>query len=357
MTARFSSISDATAWLANYFAGQPWSIATPLGLGKPNLLLNDIYARAKADPSLQLTLFTALSLNPPHASGLAGRFLNPFATRQWGANYPALAYAHDAVRDQLPPNVTLHEFYFQAGAALHAPRMQRDYISLNYTHAAAAVREMGVRVIVQLIAKRGDKYSLSCNPDLTLDLADSVLVIGVVHPDLPFMGGDAEVKASFFAGIVESDETRHQLFALPRVPIDDADHWIGLHVSGLIRDGGTLQVGIGSLSDAVVAALLLRHEKNDLYKRITSPSAGVGEPFVHGLYGLSEMVTDAFMPDESGFFVPVDSAPFVPEAPPVSRCIVPDAAPPRSEDGALGCAVEPAEGASRLMPPPWVPVP
>ena len=200
MTARFSCIADATAWLASFFAAEPWRIATPLGLGKPNLLLNDIYARAKADPSLKLTLFTALSLNPPHAAGVAGRFLTPFAKRQWGSDYPVLHYAQDAIREQLPANVTLHEFYVQAGAALNAGRMQRDYISLNYTHVAAAVRELGVRVIVQLIAKRGDKYSLSCNPDLTLDLADTTKVIGVVHPDLPFMGGDAEVAASFFAG-------------------------------------------------------------------------------------------------------------------------------------------------------------
>lgn len=294
MTVQFSRIADATTWLAQFFAGEPWRIATPLGLGKPNLLLNDIYARAKADPSLQLTLFTALSLNPPHASGVAGKFLGPFAERQWGTDYPALAYTQDSARQKLPLNVTLHEFYLQAGAALAAPRMQRDYISLNYTHVAAAVREMGVRVIVQLIAKRGDRYSLSCNPDLTLDLAEgqnALRVLGVVHPDLPFMGGDAEVGAEFFAGIVDSDETRHQLFALPRAPIEDAEHFIGLHVSGLIRDGGTLQVGIGALSDAVVAALLMRHQKNDLYKSM----GGDGDPFTHGLYGLSEMVTDGFM--------------------------------------------------------------
>ena len=82
-----------------------------------------------------------------------------------------------------------------------------------------------MHVIVQLIAKRDDKYSLSCNPDLTLDLAESTQVIGVVHPALPFMGGDAEVEASFFAGNVESAETQHQLFALPRSPFDLAEHW------------------------------------------------------------------------------------------------------------------------------------
>src|SRR5213075_977810 len=37
---------------------------------------------------------------------------------------------------------------------------------------------------------------------------------------------------------------------------------------------------------------------------------------------------------------------------PLSRCIVPDEGPPRSEEGALCCVVEPADPASRPMPVP-----
>ena len=47
-----------------------------------------------------------------------------------------------------------------------------------------------------------------------------------------------------------------------------------------------------------------------------------------------------------------ESAPFMPDVPPLSRCMVPDGAPPRSEDGALCCAVEPADPASWPMPVP-----
>ena len=44
------------------------------------------------------------------------------------------------------------------------------------------------------------------------------------------------------------------------------DHAIGMHVSSLVRDGGTLQVGIGELGDALVYALLLRHQQNVVYQ-------------------------------------------------------------------------------------------
>ncbi|MEO7113596.1 MAG: acetyl-CoA hydrolase/transferase C-terminal domain-containing protein, partial [Polyangiaceae bacterium] len=97
-------------------------------------------------------------------------------------------------------------------------------------------------------------------------------------------------------------------FALAREPIDFAEHAIGLHASTLVKDGGTLQIGIGALSDALVAALVLRHEKNADYlaavgalreksvaeDRLVSRYGGI-TPFEQGLYGASEMVMDGFM--------------------------------------------------------------
>ena len=96
------------------------------------------------------------------------------------------------------------------------------------------------------------------------------------------------------------------LFALPREPVGDADYAIGLHASTLVRDGGTLQIGIGALSDALCHALVLRHTDNAAYRRMlqalapgieTHPavvgSGGLG-PFEQGLYGCSEMINEGF---------------------------------------------------------------
>lgn len=76
---------------------------------------------------------------------------------------------------------------------------QRDYISLNYTHVPSALFDRGVNVVAQLVAKKGDRYSLGSNPDLTRDLIDlyrrrgrQLLLVGVVHPEMPFMESDAE---------------------------------------------------------------------------------------------------------------------------------------------------------------------
>ena len=116
--------------------GKELRIATPLGIGKPNHLLNALYRRAKADRTIELSLFTALSLAAPGAqSELEQRFIAPLAERVFG-NYPDLDYELDRGRGPLPANVRVIEFYFQAGKLPAQRPAQRDYISTNYTHVA-----------------------------------------------------------------------------------------------------------------------------------------------------------------------------------------------------------------------------
>ena len=292
-------------------------LATPLGLGKPNVLLNAIYLRAANDSNLRLDIYTALSLARPQAKGeLERRFLAPFLERHFGKDYPDLAWLAAQRANALPANIRVHEFYLQSGALLGVEQAQRDYASLNYTHVARDLADIGINVVVQLIATReeavGTRYSLACNPDVTLDLDDRVraagrprpLVVGVVHPQLPFVGNEAEVDVGFFDIVLRDPACAHTLFALPREPVDTAEYALGLHASALVRDGGTLQIGIGALSDALVHALRLRQTNNADYRAALAALAidnalvsriGSLEPFATGLYGASEMVMDGFM--------------------------------------------------------------
>ena len=73
--------------------GKTIVLALPLGLGKANHIANALYAKAVADRSINLTIFTALTLEAPRAkSELERRFLDPLAQRLF-AGYPALDYA------------------------------------------------------------------------------------------------------------------------------------------------------------------------------------------------------------------------------------------------------------------------
>jgi acyl-CoA hydrolase len=299
-------------------AGKEVAVAAPLGLGKPHRLLNALYARVAADPSRRLRIHTALSLDPPSPRpGLEGRFLAPFLERHFGADFPRLAYTVAQKADALPANVHVEEFYLQSGAMLGSRQAQSSYNALNYTHVARAVAARDVDVLVQRVAASADgaRLSLSCNPDLSFDLLDEIerlgkprpLLVAEVDPGLPFLGGPAQVARDFFDLVVELPGPAPKLFALPRQPVSDAEFAIGLYASTLVRDGGTLQIGIGSLSDALCHALVLRHERNADYLRMLDAldpqlraSALVRErggtgPFVEGLYGASEMVNDGFM--------------------------------------------------------------
>ena len=96
-------------------------LGLPLGLGKANHLANALFARAAADPSIKLRIFTALTLEKPRPrQEFERRFLAPLAERVFGG-YPELAYAVALHRGRLPPNVQVDEFFFQAGTRLGVP--------------------------------------------------------------------------------------------------------------------------------------------------------------------------------------------------------------------------------------------
>ena len=293
-------------------------LAAPLGLGKPHRLLNALYRRVAADPARSLRVSTALSLTPPAlGSGLERRFLQPFVERHFGSDFEPLDWTLAQRGNALPANVRVEEFYLQSGALLRSNQAQQCYTSINYTHVARAMASRGVNLIVQRVAldATSGELSLSCNPDVTLDLLAEMarrgmprpLLVAEVHPDLPFMGGDAAVDAQMFDAIVRLPSKAEPLFALPRQPVSDAEFAIGLYASTLVRDGGTLQIGIGALSDALSHALRLRHCRNSEYRGLIDVVAprlhqsdlhcawgGLGE-FSDGLFGASEMITDGFM--------------------------------------------------------------
>jgi len=291
-------------------------LGLPLGLGKANTLANALYARAKADPEIQLTIYTALTLDPPTIKNeLAQRFFDPLRERFF-AGYPRLSYARALKENALPDNIQVHEFFLQPGQWLGNAQVQQDYVALNYTHVLRFLIDAGVNVIGQLIAPPdhlpdgllADRYSLSCNPDISADLLDmrrngelTYLMVGEVNRQLPYMYGAADRDNSDFDFILDEGTAGFALFTPPQEPVNLTDHAIGLHVARLVPDGGTLQIGIGSMGDAIAHGLILRNVHNDIFHNsVNNLLAGQHinsdnlEPFEQGLYGLSEMLTEGF---------------------------------------------------------------
>jgi acyl-CoA hydrolase len=289
-------------------------LALPLGLGKANHIANALFAKAVNDRSLRLTIFTALTLEPPRSKNeLERRFLDPVARRVF-AGYPALDYAAAIRKNQVPPNVQINEFFFEAGQWLGSPYAQQHYISANYTHALRYTLDRGVNVVAQLVARRVSEaphpYSLSCNPDLTLDLLAlrraghvDFLYAGEINSELPFMPGDAAIAAEEFDLMLDAPATDFPLFAPPREPVAREDYAAGLHAASIVPDGGTLQIGIGSMGEAVAQALILRHRNNGEFCKLlmrlgydpARDAAVRTEPFAVGLYGCTEMFVEGML--------------------------------------------------------------
>ncbi|MGG6463371.1 acetyl-CoA hydrolase/transferase C-terminal domain-containing protein [Solilutibacter silvestris] len=315
MTEHVDSIEVAVARLLAHADG-PLRVGAPLGLGKPHRLLNALYDAVSARPERELHLYTALSLDPPTGrSDLERRFLDPFVRRIYGDDFPRLKYVRAEKANALPANIEIEEFYLQSGALLDSTPGQRRYASLNYTHVADALADRAVNAIVQSVAANdAGALSFSCNTDLTSDTVAAIvarglprpLLVAMVDPGLPWLGGGAEVPTGFFDVVVTPPGPASKLFVLPREPVSDAEHAIGLYASTLVRDGGTLQIGIGALSDALCHALVLRHVDNARYRavlRALDPeierhpaviASGGLDPLPNGLFGCSEMINEGF---------------------------------------------------------------
>lgn len=298
-------------------------LGIPLAIGKPNPFVNALYRRIKANPLRRLTIVTALSLEKPVGkSDLERHFLEPLVERVFG-DYPDLDYVKDGRGAGLPANINVCEFFMKTGDYLGNPVAQQNHISTNYTFVARDMLLQGMNVIAQAVAERGQgddwRLSMSSNPDVAFEIFEKfaaegqpLLKVAVVNHQMPFMPNGAEVLPGLYDIVVTDPAATHRLFGPPNAKVSTADYAIGLHASSLVADGGTLQIGIGSLGDAIAQALIVRDHHGTEYRTILASLCpdGLGDGplapggaairrelgrFDRGLYGCSEMFVNGFL--------------------------------------------------------------
>ncbi|WP_421763135.1 acetyl-CoA hydrolase/transferase family protein [Ekhidna sp.] len=101
-----------------------------------------------------------------------------------------------------------------------------------------------------------DKHGF-CSLGISVDATKAAVdvakkVIAQINPKMPRTHGDGLLHISKFDTFIEYEAD------LPEIPpheISDVEKQIGRHVSGVIEDGATLQMGIGAIPDAVLSCL------------------------------------------------------------------------------------------------------
>jgi len=143
-----------------------------------------------------------------------------------------------------------------------------DVLPVNYSMMPDLVAQgrLGIDVVLVQLAADGAAYNLSLMVD---HLADAIplarTVVAEVNDQLPVTFGEISVLAGDIDHRVSVSRPPMEVPARPAADIEQA---IGAHVSRLIGDGATLQIGFGALPDAV---------RNDVSSRTTaSPSTRAG---------------------------------------------------------------------------------
>jgi acyl-CoA hydrolase len=137
---------------------------------------------------------------------------------------------------------------FQAIGAL-------DVLPINYSALPGLVASGRLRVDVVLLQLSADEGAF--NLSLMIDhVADAVpvarVVVAEINDRLPVTCGETRIDAADVDHLVRVSRPP---FDLPAQPIRAIEREIAAHVARLIEDGATLQVGLGSLPDAILESL------------------------------------------------------------------------------------------------------
>lgn len=117
------------------------------------------------------------------------------------------------------------------------------------------------------------RHALSCVADKEL-LEAADMVICEINPNMPVVGGNTELHISDVDYVYEVNTP---VPLLPRGPLGEIEKKIGENVASLVQDGDTIQLGIGSIPDAVAAAFMDKKDLGVHTEMITSSIADLVE--------------------------------------------------------------------------------
>lgn len=130
-----------------------------------------------------------------------------------------------------------------------------DVLPMNYSAVPGAIRSGALRIDVALASLAADGTGFNLGP-IADYIADAVacarVVVAEINDQLPVTFGDTHVEP---ARIARSIPVSHPPVEMTVPPPGDVEREIGRLIARLVPDGATLEVGLGVIPDAALAAL------------------------------------------------------------------------------------------------------
>lgn len=171
-----------------------------------------------------------------------------------------------------------------------------DVLPVHYSQLPHLVRSGALRIDVMMLQvappDAQGRHSLGMAREyLVQAVANARVILGEVHPEVPWTFGGPYLTAGDFDLLIESDA---DLPDGPAPHIGPVEAAIGRNVASLVEDGAVLQTGIGSIPDAVLAQLA---DRRDLGLHTGSVGEGAAALMAAGV------ITNAKKPIDTGLSI------------------------------------------------------
>jgi len=191
----------------------------------------------------------------------ANRFSGLEIVRLLGRETASLTAIADRTEDT---SLNIRSIYLGSAKSPSIAKHKRFITPMNMSDVPGLflTRKMPLNVALIQVSPPDDFgwMSLGISVDVTMAAARSAdLVIAQVNPMMPRVMGQSFLHVNYVDLFVEYEE--ELLFIPPQRVLSEAPAKIGRHITHLIEDGSTLQIGLDAASQATVKGL---SDKNDL---------------------------------------------------------------------------------------------
>jgi 4-hydroxybutyrate CoA-transferase len=160
-------------------------------------------------------------------------------------------------RNEYKKSFTVNNFFNGANMRADCSELSLNYIPIFLSEIPALFYKRVIDLDVALIQlsppDKNGMCSLGPSVDITISAVRTAkLIIAQINPQMPRTFGDSQIHISKVHAYTVVDEPIHEVIQKPLTPEEVA---IGNNIAAYIDDGSTLQLGIGSIPNAVLKSL------------------------------------------------------------------------------------------------------